>query len=93
MIVSFRDKRTAALFLGIVPKGIGRDIAKAVQRKLAQIQASADIADLAVPPGNRLEQLKGDRSGQWSIRVNAQWRLCFRWHDGNALDVELVDYH
>ena len=62
-------------------------------RKLDQIDASATIEDLRVPPGNRLEKLKGDRAGQWSIRINDQWRICFRWMDGEASDVEIVDYH
>ncbi len=63
------------------------------QRKLAQLHRAARIEDLAVPPGNRLEKLSGDRNGQWSIRINDQWRICFVWRDGNAWDVEIVDYH
>jgi proteic killer suppression protein len=62
-------------------------------RKLEQLAAAERIEDLRVPPGNRLEQLRGDRAGQWSIRINDQFRLCFRWMDGGALDVEIVDYH
>lgn len=62
-------------------------------RKLVAVNAAEALEDLLVPPGNRLEKLKGDRSGQHSIRVNDQWRVCFRWTDGNAHDVELVDYH
>tara|TARA_B100000678_G_scaffold214180_1_gene181537 strand:- start:909 stop:1187 length:279 start_codon:yes stop_codon:yes gene_type:complete len=68
-------------------------IAKVAQRKLDQIDASVRIDDLRAPPGNRLESLKGDRQGQWSIRINDQWRICFRWQDGDAWDVEIVDYH
>ncbi|WP_231733520.1 type II toxin-antitoxin system RelE/ParE family toxin [Arthrobacter sp. NIO-1057] len=66
---------------------------RATLRKLELIHAAKDIEDLRIPPGNRLEQLAGDRHGQHSIRVNAQWRLCFVWRDGDAEDVELVDYH
>ena len=62
-------------------------------RKLRQLDAALKMDDLRNPPGNRLEALKGDRKGQWSIRVNDQWRICFRWADGEASDVELVDYH
>jgi len=68
-------------------------IAKVALRKLDQIDASVVIEDLKAPPGNRLEKLKGDRAGQWSIRINDQWRICFRWSDGDAWDVEIVDYH
>lgn len=62
-------------------------------RKLDQIDASVRIEDLMAPPGNRLEKLKGDRAGQWSVRINDQWRICFRWDNGDAWDVEIVDYH
>lgn len=62
-------------------------------RKLRMLDAAASLADLRVPPGNRLEQLRGDRAGQHSIRVNDQWRICFRWHEADAYDVEIVDYH
>jgi proteic killer suppression protein len=62
-------------------------------RKLTLLDAAEQLADLRMPPGNRLERLRGDRAGQHSIRVNDQWRLCFRWHEGNAFDVEIVDYH
>jgi len=63
------------------------------QRKLAQIDSASNIDDLKIPPGNRLEALKGKRRGQWSIRINDQWRVCFRFTDGDAFDVEIVDYH
>ena len=62
-------------------------------RKLGVVDAAEQLEDLRIPPGNRLEKLKGDRAGQHSIRVNDQWRVCFRWKDGNAYDVEIVDYH
>lgn len=68
-------------------------IARIALRKLDQIDASIAIEDLRAPPGNRLEKLKGDRAGLWSIRINDQWRVCFRWQDGDAWDVEIVDYH
>jgi len=68
-------------------------IAKVALRKLDQIDASVRIEDLMAPPGNRLEKLRGDRAGQWSIRINDQWRICFRWDNGDAWDVEIVDYH
>lgn len=62
-------------------------------RKLRMLDAAAAVTDLRVPPGNRLEKLKGDREGQWSIRINEQWRICFRWEDGDVFGVEIVDYH
>lgn len=68
-------------------------IATAALKKLAMLDAADILEDLRIPPGNRLEALKGDRSGQYSIRVNAKWRLCFRWENGQAHDVEIVDYH
>ena len=87
MIESFADKRTAAIFQGLEVRGLLREIQGAARRKLKIVDA------LRVPPGNRLEPLKGDRRGQWSIRINDRWRICFRWKDGIALDVEIVDYH
>ena len=66
---------------------------RTAQRKLKQLNAAATLDFLRVPPGNHLEQLSGDREGQWSIRVNDQWRICFRWLEGAAADVEIVDYH
>ncbi len=62
-------------------------------RKLRMLDAAMSLSDLRVPPGNRLERLRGDRAGQHSIRINDQWRICFRWHEGDAYDVEIVDYH
>jgi len=70
-----------------------RAIERVAQRKLRQLDSAVVLQDLASPPGNRLELLKGDRRGQHSIRINDQWRICFRWEDGDALDVEIVDYH
>lgn len=68
-------------------------MAQVALRKLAMLDSAEDINDLRIPPANRLEALKGDRKGQYSIRINDQWRLCFRWQDGHALDVEITDYH
>jgi toxin HigB-1 len=92
MILGFVDRDTERLFrLERVVRF--QAIERAALRKLAMLDAAVRIEDLKAPPGNRLEVLKGDRSGQWSIRVNDQWRICFRWRDGHAADVELVDYH
>lgn len=93
MIRSFADKRAAAIFMGIAVRGLPLDIQKRARQKLKMIDAARDIADLRSPPGNRLEELKGDRRGQYSIRVNDQWRICLSWSDGEAYEVELVDYH
>ena len=92
MIRSISDDETERLWrLGKSRRFAG--IAKVALRKLDQIDASVAIEDLRAPPGNRLETLKGDRAGQWSIRINDQWRICFGWNDGEAFDVEIVDYH
>ncbi len=93
VIESFRDKRTAAVFRGDAPKGFPSDIAVIARRKLKLLDAAIRLDDLRSPPGNRLEALKRHRLGQHSIRINDQWRLCFVWRDGNAHDVEIVDYH
>jgi proteic killer suppression protein len=94
LIATFADKRTAALFAGYPPrKGISARLAVEALAKMQQLHAATALIDLRSPPGNRLESLKGDRRGQFSIRVDRQWRLCFRWQDNDAYDVELVDYH
>lgn len=93
MIRSFRDRRTRALRYGEAQKGVPHDVAKRAVTKLFMLDTVTRLEDLRVPPGNRLEALSGDRAGQHSIRVNDQWRLCFVWRDGDAHDVELVDYH
>ena len=93
MIESFRCKRTAAVFAGQMPKGFPSDVAGVARRKLRMLDQARRLDDLRVPPSNHLEALKGDRAGQHSIRINDQWRVCFVWHDGNARDVEIVDYH
>ncbi len=92
MIRSFRCRRTAALFAGGHPKEF-RAFEGRAQRKLAMLDAAADLRDLLVPPGNRLERLEGDRRGQHSIRINDQWRVCFRWTPQGPEDVEITDYH
>ncbi|MCX8018747.1 MAG: type II toxin-antitoxin system RelE/ParE family toxin [Rhodocyclaceae bacterium] len=92
MIKSFRCADTEAFFNG---KRVARFAAfeTAAMRKLQQLHAATSLAFLRVPPGNRLEALKGDRAGQWSIRINDQWRLCFVWENDGAYDVEIIDYH
>ena len=93
MIRSFGSKDTERIWHEQYVKRIDRTVQRATLRKLELIHAAKDVEDLRVPPGNRLERLVGDRRGQHSIRVNAQWRLCFVWRDGGAEGVELVDYH
>jgi toxin HigB-1 len=93
MIQSFRDERTAQVFRRERVKSFSLDLQRAALRKLLMIDAAEAIQDLRVPPGNRLEKLAGDRRGQYSIRINGQWRVCFRWSGGHADDVEIVDYH
>ena len=92
MIKSFRCRDTEALFASKLVRRFSA-IERVARRKLLMIAAAARIEDLRVPPGNRLELLKGDRAGQHSIRINDQWRICFRWFEGAARDVEIVDYH
>ncbi len=93
MIVSFADKETAAVYTGDAVRRFHPNVQKAARRKLVLINDAQRLDDLRVPPGNRLEALKGDREGQHSIRVNDQWRIVFRWIDENAHDVGIVDYH
>lgn len=92
MIRSFRDKETERIFRREFSRKFQR-IATVAKRKLDQMHAAAAISDLGAIPGNRLETLAGDRAGQRSIRVNDQWRICFRWVEPDALEVEIVDYH
>jgi proteic killer suppression protein len=92
VIKTFRCADTQALSKG-VPVGRFASIAAVARRKLRQLEIASRLSDLRVPPGNRLEALKGNRAGQYSIRVNDQFRLCFRWTDTGADDVEIVDYH
>lgn len=93
MIRSFGSKDTERIWNEQYVKAIDRTVQRATLRKLELIHAAVVIEDLRIPPGNRLEQLKGDRKGQHSIRVNDRWRICFIWNKGGAQDVELVDYH
>ena len=93
MILSFRCKETAKLAAGRFSRKLPKDIQRIAARKLKMLADAAELNDLRVPPANRLEALKGDRRGQHSIRINDQWRICFRWRNGNATDVEIVDYH
>lgn len=93
MIKSFRDKETERLFEGFFSRKLPHKIQRVARRKLLQIDAATRIETLRVPPANRLESLSGDRKGQWSIRINDQWRICFVWREGHAHDVEIVDYH
>jgi proteic killer suppression protein len=93
MIASFGDRETEALFRRERVRRIDPRIQPAALRKLRYLDAAATLDDLRVPPGNRLEALRGTRAGQHSIRVNEQWRIVFRWRDGNAHDVAVVDYH
>ena len=93
MIGSFKGKFVAQVAAGQNPKGFASDLLRPAQRRLAALMSATNLAYLRVPPGNRLEALSGDRAGQHSIRINDQWRICFRWVDGRAEDVEIVDYH
>jgi proteic killer suppression protein len=93
VIKGFRDRDTERLFDRRAARRFGPDVQRVALRKLRMLDAAATLEDLRVPPGNRLERLRGDRSGQHSIRINDQWRICFRWSDGDAYDVEIVDYH
>lgn len=93
MIKSFRNRRTEALFKGGIGDKKWRSFERVARRKLAMVNAAAALYDLKAPPNNRLEALAGDRAGQHSIRINDQYRVCFRWADGHAHDVEIVDYH
>lgn len=92
MIHSFSCRDTEALFHDRVVPRFGA-FERVARRKLELLNAAERIDELRVPPGNRLEALKGNRKGQWSIRINGQWRICFRWLDHAAFDVEIVDYH
>ncbi|GAB6044249.1 type II toxin-antitoxin system RelE/ParE family toxin [Endothiovibrio diazotrophicus] len=93
MIKSFKDKEAERLFSGRFSRRLPPDIQRAAARKLEILDAATDLDQLRVPPGNRLEELDGDRSGQHSIRINRQWRICFVWRSDGVHDVEIVDYH
>ena len=93
MIKSFKDTLTESIWQRKKVKKFPSDIFKVARRKLGFLEDAIDINDLRIPPGNRLELLKGNRAGEYSIRINNQWRVCFRWENGNAFDVEITDYH
>jgi proteic killer suppression protein len=93
MIISFADEETEKIFRGQWSRQLPMTIQQTARRKLLYLDDAEDLNDLRSPPGNRLEQLHGDRAGQYSIRINDQWRLCFRWETGKAKQVEIVDYH
>jgi len=93
MIVSFGDKTTQKIWNGEWVKGFSTDIQEIARRKLRMLNNSFDIKDLMIPPSNRLEKLKGNLKDFYSIRVNNQWRIIFKWENGNAVNVKLIDYH
>lgn len=93
MIVGFRDRETAKIWAGEHSRRLPEDIQEKALIKLRLLNRSRSLEDLRVPPGNRLERLKGDRRHRYSIRIDRQWRICFGWKEGNAHDVEIVDYH
>jgi proteic killer suppression protein len=93
MIKTFRDKETEQVFNRLTVRRLPANLQQAIWRKLAILNAAERLDDLRIPPGNRLEKLSGNRAGQYSIRVNDQWRICFQWQEGNAYEVEITDYH
>ncbi len=93
MIKSFRDKESEKIFDRQLSSKLPKNIQRVARKKLVILDAAIELNDLRIPPGNRLEVLKGDRKGQHSIRINDQWRVCFVWSDGDAYDVEITDYH
>jgi toxin HigB-1 len=93
VILSFKGKESRLIWQGEVSRRLPVEIQEAARRKLRMLNAAKTLLDLRVPPANRLEALRGERKGQFSIRVNDQWRICFRFAAGNAIDVEIVDYH
>jgi len=93
MIKTFKCKETEKIFCREYSKKLPRNIQKVAFRKLRMINRSKTLIDLKVPPANRLEKLTGQRKGQYSTRINDQWRVCFKWIDNNALEVEITDYH
>lgn len=93
VIKSFKDKQAETIDQGSVSRKLPQNMQRNARKKLRQLGAAAVLDDLRIPPGNRLEALKGDREGQHSIRINDQWRLCFKFENGHAYDVEIIDYH
>jgi addiction module HigA family antidote len=93
MIKTFQNKQTEKVFLREAVPRLSEDLYRMALRKLLLLDAAEKLEDLRIPPGNQLERLAGDRKGQYSIRINDQWRVCFRWEEGDAYEVEIVDYH
>jgi toxin HigB-1 len=93
VIRSFRSRAAEEIWRGEVVRRLPIEVQRTARRKLRMLNNAQSLSDLRVPPGNRLEALKGDRAGCYSIRVNDQWRICFAWSDGDAYEVEIVDYH
>ena len=93
MIRNFKDKETQKIFERQRSRKLPSDIQQVALRKLRMLNRSQTLQELRIPPANRLERLSGDRDGQYSIRINDQWRICFEWLDGDAMNVEIVDYH
>lgn len=93
MIKSFRSKEAEKVFHRNFSHKLPQDIQKTAYRRLAYLHSAKELKDLLLPPSNRLEKLYGNRLGQYSIRINDQWRICFKWQDGDAYEVEIVDYH
>jgi len=93
VIRTFRDRETQAVFQGEFVKRLDRRVRQRAREKLKYLDSAADLRDLMIPPSNQLESLRGNRQGQYSIRINRQWRVCFKWKEGEAFDVEIVDYH
>jgi len=93
MIKTFRDKETEKVFNRQISSKLPQDIQRVARKRLVILDAAVELNDLRTPPGNRLEALKGNRKGQHSVRINAQWRICFKWRDGDAYDAEITDYH
>jgi len=93
MIRSIRDKRVLQILDGKCPRRFPPDLLRAAERRLNSLELAETVDDLREPPSNRLEKLRADRAGSWSIRINRQWRICFRWDTDGAHDVEIVDYH
>lgn len=93
MIISFKCKHTQKVWEGIFIKKFPLEVQIVARRKLRMIYAASDVQTLRIPPANRLKKLKGDKSDMYSIRINDQWRICFKWQNGNSYDIEIIDYH
>jgi len=89
----FKDSLTKRIFEGEITKGFSSELARRILIKLTMVEAAIELRELVTPPSNHLEKLKGNRAGQWSIRVNEKYRICFKWHDGRACEIEVADYH